>query len=99
MSAINNTFLPCDPHRVELYNLWSGGTLSDEFQSSSLIKCQYEAVEHARKFFCFGPDALHRLRITNTEPDHYRLDVEENTGEGRYVATIARILPPWMTYA
>ena len=94
-SPIWNTLAADSPHRVRLFDPTSG-KLVTEMQSSSILKCQREAVDHAREYYRDNPDAF-RLLFTNTAPDQYKLEVQENTAEGKIIALVAEIEGPWMT--
>ena len=90
---IINHLDPESPHRVLLYGM--DGELLSEMQSESFWKARREAVDHIHSL-APAPTG-YRILVTNTEPDHFKLELQEDTSEGRIVALLAKVEPPWMT--
>lgn len=91
---IRNTLRADSPHRVLLYD--REGNLAREEQRETLWLCQREAVDHIRAIVPSTPG--YRILASNTESDHYKLELQEDTLEGRIVGSpLAWIEPPWMT--
>ena len=91
---IKNTRAADSPHRVLLYDL--AGNLVREEQRETRWDCQREAAAHIRGLV---PPPTRLLALwTNTEPDHFKIELQEDTPEGRIVGQpLAWIGPPWMT--
>ena len=85
---IRNTLRADSPHRVLLYD--REGNLAREEQRETLWDCQSKAVDHVRSL---APSPTgYRILVTNTEPDHFKLELQEDTLDGQIVGSPHRRL-------